>query len=356
MCVFLLNATIFGRNGRFCARAFTIHTASLRLPIRSVRREMTSHYSTSNDETVVQDMLYRIRYVNNVPKQVEATLLHFSVDGIHLGQVTPDTAELLTSVQPNGKPVFEYKNNDKEKFLTLSKAAGDTCESRTAAVEKVMLDLRDQGKVTGWRDEHYPISHGFYEEPVFSMERAAVPLVGAMEYGVHINGLVKQEDGSTKMWIARRAADKSKYPGMLDHVVAGGQPVGMGLLDNVVKECMEEAGIPEDMTRAGIQEAGAISYRSHVKSKDAITRAVLFCYDLELPASFQPVPSDGEVEEFFLWTMDEVKASMSRDFPDPIKPNCYPVFVDYLLRTGHISGDTPGYLDVLRELRSGDCY
>ena len=55
------------------------------------------------------------------------------------------------------------------------------------------------------------------------------------------------------MWMARRSPTKSKYPNMLDHIVAGGQPVGIGLMDNVVKECMEEAGIPEDVTRAGIR-------------------------------------------------------------------------------------------------------
>jgi len=356
MSVFLLTGTTRLGRQSFGARAFTakmpIKNRAVPCPSSSLR-EMSSHaIPKCSDETVVQDMLYRIRQVNVMPPDVECQLLDFSVDGIHLGEVTPNTADLLVEVGP----VFEYKASEGKKFLTLSEAAGTTCDSRTDAVETVMLKLRDRGIVTGWRDEQYPISRGFYEEPVFSMERAAVPLVGAMEYGVHINGLVKQDDDSLKMWMARRAPDKSKYPGMLDHVVAGGQPVGMGLLDNVIKECMEEAGIPEDVTRAGIQAAGAISYRSYVASKDGITRAVLFGYDLELPPSFQPVPTDGEVEEFFLWSMDEVKASMAPDFSDPIKPNCYPVIIDYLLRVGEVSPEAPGYLDVLRELRSGDCF
>jgi hypothetical protein len=38
--------------------------------------------------------------------------------------------------------------------------------------------------------------------------------------------------------------------------------------------------------------------------------------------------------------------------PIPSSPNCYPVIIDYLLRKGHVSPDVPGYLDVLRELRS----
>ena len=71
-------------------------------------------------------------------------------------------------------------------------------------------------------------------------------------------------------------------------------------MDNVIKECMEEAAIPEKVTRAGIRPVGAISYSTYVQSQDAVSRAVLFCYDLWLPKSFQPVPADGEVHEFFL--------------------------------------------------------
>jgi hypothetical protein len=217
-----------------------------------------------------------------------------------------------------------------------------------------MERLREDSIVKGWRDELYPVTTSFYTPPVFVMERAAVPLLGAMEYGVHINGLVKDGE-ETKMWIARRSPTKSKYPGMLDHIVAGGQPVGIGLMDNVIKECLEEANIPEELTRAGIQAAGAISYETYTPSNDLVSRAVLFNYDLYLPEDFRPTPVDGEVDEFFLWSIDQVKESLDPEFHDPIKPNCYSVIVDYLLRLGHLSPDIPGYLDVLSELRSGDC-
>ena len=36
---------------------------------------------------------------------------------------------------------------------------------------------------------------------------------------------------------------KSTWPGMLDHIVAGAIPYGVSVLENVVKECEEEAGI-----------------------------------------------------------------------------------------------------------------
>ena len=123
----------------------------------------------------------------------------------------------------------------------------------------------------------------------------------------------------------------------------------------------KEAGISEDVTRKVIKPGGAVSYEVFETGEDddivdgIISRAVLFCYDLELPNDFVPVAVDGEVDEFFVWGLDEVKASMVKDYHDPFKPNCYLVIIDHLLRKGYISPETPGYLDILRELRSGYC-
>ena len=115
------------------------------------------------------------------------------------------------------------------------------------------------------------------------------------------------------------------------------------------------------MTRKRIKAGGAISYEVFEPGEDedvvdgTISRSTLFCYDLELPSDFVPVAVDGEVDDFFVWGLDEVKASMMSDYHDPIKPNCYPVIIDYLLRKGHLSPEVPGYLDILRNLRGGFC-
>ena len=314
-------------------------------------RSLGTSSVTSDAVQLMEDILYRVRDVNQMPEGFQP--MEFQVGGVVLGKVHPENAKLLCSIlNDNRMPVFKTEKES----LTLTEVAGSTFDTRTSAVAEIMEKLRDQGVVTGWRDEQYPVTTSFYDEPVFAMERSAVPLLGTIEYGVHINGLVRDEsDGSVKMWMARRAADKSKYPGMLDHIVAGGQPVGLSLMENVIKECMEEASIPEDVTKAGIRPAGAVSYETYSRRTDTITRAVLFNYDLYLPPDFIPKPMDGEVEEFFLWSVDEILESMAKDYPDPIKPNCYAVIIDYLLREGHLSPEIPGYLDVLRELRNGDC-
>jgi hypothetical protein len=126
----------------------------------------------------------------------------------------------------------------------------------------------------------------------------------------------------------------------------------------VRSECQEEAGIPDELTKRGIKAIGAVSYETVEPSLwegSLLTRMVLFNYDLKLPPDFKPKAVDGEVEEFLQWDVQEQFASMAKDYHDPMKPNCYLCVIDYLLREGHISPEAPGYLDVLRELRSGDC-
>jgi 8-oxo-dGTP pyrophosphatase MutT (NUDIX family) len=311
---------------------------------KAMTRLASSRTSSATSETeVMQDIIYRIRQINDAPP---LKYRNFVVDGQLLGKVSPRISNVLLETQI-------FVENDSQSLTLSHSKAGNSCESRSAAVASVMQSLRDCGMIHGWRDELYPIASGFYHAPIFLMERAAVPLLGGLEYGVHINGLVRQVDNTEKMWIGRRSAQKSKYPSMLDHVVAGGQPAGLSLMENVLKECEEEAGIPPDLVKAGLQAAGAISYEHF--DGNVVSRAVLFCYDLYLPDSFIPIPTDGEVKNFFLWDMAQIKASFHPDFPDPIKPNCYPVIADYLIRKGFLDPDTVGYLDVLRELRSGEC-
>ena len=86
-----------------------------------------------------------------------------------------------------------------------------------------------------------------------------------------------------------------------------------------------------------------------------MSRVVLFCFDLMLPSDFIPTANDGEVESFFTWSLEDIAQSMHPDYHDPIKPNCYPVIIDYLLRSGAISPDSPKYLEIVRRLRSAPC-
>ena len=223
--------------------------------------------------------------------------------------------------------------------IALAEGLADPA-SRTSA----MADVR--GLISGWRDEPYAVCEDWGTAPLFQMERAAVPLFGTLGYGVHMNGFVRDGD-RLKMWVGKRAMTKPTGPGKLDQLVAGGLPAGIGVMDNLIKECVEEAGIPEDIARRA-RPVGAMSYCT--ERPEGLRRDVLFNYDLELPADFVPHNTDGEVEEFYLWSMDQVMDTVreSEDF----KFNCGVVVIDFLVRRGFIGPDHSDYLEIQRGLHT----
>jgi len=291
--------------------------------------------------------LERVREVNNLGEGRETLLRGFrrlTVDGAALGLVSPALAPLLLEDRHGG--VFR---EDGPGGLTLDPALAGP-EARTAAVDRVLRALRAEGALEGWREERYPVLGSFGEPPAFLLERAAAAAFGIKAYGVHVNGYVRGADGRERLWVARRSAAKPTWPGMLDHLVAGGQPHGVSPMENVVKECQEEASIPEALARTA-RPVGAVAYET--LGPRGVGRDVLFCFDLELPESFVPVPQDGEVDEFMLLDVSDA-AALVRDTRQ-FKPNCNLVVIDFLVRHGHISPEEPGYLDLLRALRGGDC-
>jgi isopentenyldiphosphate isomerase len=228
--------------------------------------------------------------------------------------------------------------------VRLSDRLGDF-KSRSEALDEVVRALEAERVIKGRRDEYYPISTSFTAEPLARIERAAIPPFGLRAYGVHMNGFVRKADG-IHMWIGRRAKGKHTYPGMLDNTVAGGQPMGIGLLDNLVKECKEEAAIPEKLARRAVP-IGAITYC--MEAEDGLKPDVQFCYDLELPLDFTPRNTDGEIDEFMLWPIDKV-AAIVRDTSE-FKFNCNLVIIDFLVRHGLIPPEHPDYLEIGRGLR-----
>lgn len=226
-------------------------------------------------------------------------------------------------------------------------AAGlDDYESRSAAVEPVLRALADDGVIAGWRGEPYPVGGQWGGPHAFEIERAAAPFLGCRAYGVHVNGFVRGAAGP-KMWIATRAADRPVCPGELDNMIAGGQPAGIGLKENVVKEAGEEAGVPARLAEAAVP-VGAITYT--MENDLGLKPDMMFCWDLELPADFQPVNTDGEVAEFRLLPAERVMEIV--DTSDDFKFNCNLVIVDFCIRHGVLPPEHPDYEAILRGLRS----
>lgn len=261
--------------------------------------------------------------------------LTFDVAGRAVGRVDRDFAAMLRA-HPT---VFRVG----AETVALDPALADF-ESRSRAVEAVLRHLAEDGLIAGWRDEAYPVAESFSRPALMRMERAAIPFFGVPAYGVHLNGIVRTDNG-LGMWIAFRSPDKPTFPGMLDNMVAGGQPIGLGLVENLIKECWEEASVPAELA-ATARPVGAVSYCMAVEMGLKPDR--LFNFDLDLPADFVPVPRDGEIARFELWPIEEVAARVrgTADF----KPNCNLTVIDFLIRHGVIAPDDPDYLEIVAGL------
>ena len=221
----------------------------------------------------------------------------------------------------------------------------ESYEDRTAAVDMVVRALFEDGVLTGWRGEPYPVGGQWGGPHAFEVERAAAPFFGARAYGVHINGYVRKENG-LHMWIARRADDRPVCPGQFDNMIAGGQPVTLSLKENVIKEAGEEAGVPPDLAATALP-TGAITYCA--ESDIGLKPDIMFCWDLELPADFMPLNADGEIAEFRLLPAAEVMEIVDTTFD--FKFNCNLVIVDFCIRHGILPPEHPDYETILKGLR-----
>lgn len=261
--------------------------------------------------------------------------LPLRVDGVRLGRIEKQIAERLRGFAD----VFRVFADAVDLVPGLI-----GFDDRTQAMARALVTLRDEGLIKGWRNEPYPVAQSFSSPSLFVVERAAVPLLGVKGYGVHVNGYVV--DGKTvRLWVGRRSLTKPTGPGKLDQLVAGGQPAGISIADNLIKECAEEAAIPKAIA-ANAVAVGTVSYLT--ERPEGLRDDVLFNYDLELPPDFQPVNADGEVAAFYLWPIERVIETLERS--DEFKFNSGLVVIDFLVRRGFIGPERPDYVDIVEGL------
>jgi 8-oxo-dGTP pyrophosphatase MutT (NUDIX family) len=266
-----------------------------------------------------------------------AHFLPFRVDGSEVGWIAPSLAGRLAEFPD----VFTVGGRGVDLAPGLP-----GFEARGRAVARVTRTLAADGLISNWRDEPFPVATGFTEPALFTIERAAVALFGIRAYGVHLNGYVRGPGGAMDLWIGRRAATAGLAPGKLDNMVAGGLPHGLGIEENLIKECAEEAAIPADMARRA-EPVGEVSYT--LETDGGLRRDTLFCFDLELPGDFRPRNTDGEVAAFMRWPVERVAALV--DGGDDFKFNCNLVIIQFLLRHGFIGPEHEDYRTLREALR-----
>jgi len=220
--------------------------------------------------------------------------------------------------------------------------------ARTQAMCQAVEALRQAGALPAPKGEDYAVVTAWGQEEVLRLDRNMVSAFGVQAFGVHLNGFVRGQDG-LKLWIGTRSSTKPVAPGKLDNMVAGGQPAGLTLAENLRKEAAEEADIPAILADQAVA-VGAITYVT--EGELGLKPDTLFVYDLEVPADFTPRNTDGEIDSFALMDVAEV-AEIVRT-TDRFKFNVNLVLIDFLIRHGILRpDDEPDYLALVRGLRGG---
>ncbi len=245
----------------------------------------------------------------------------FLVAGVQVGWITHERVRALKDF---GKVFVAAKGG-----IALNPKL-KTPKARTQAVKDIAAQLRKTGHFPGLRKELYAVKNRWSESEYFQMDRGLVPAFGVRAYGVHVNGFVKKKDG-LHLWIGTRATDRMIEPGKLDNMVAGGQPAGLSLIKNVIKECAEEAAIGAARARTA-KPASVITYAC--ERDDGLRADTLFCFDLEMPSRAKPKPSE-EIVGFELMPIREALRLVRTT--NRFKFNVGLVIVDFAIRNGLIT-------------------
>lgn len=255
------------------------------------------------------------------------------VEGHKVGWIRHDFAEQLGRFPE----VFRVERDG----VRLSEALR-TPAARSEAVQAVMDALGHRRRL-----EPYPVATGFGAAELLRIDRGVVAFFGVRAYGLHVNGYVRDGDGGYSLWIGKRAADKAVAPGKLDNMIAGGQPAGLSLADNLRKEAKEEADLADRLIDR-CRPAGALTYC--FENDKGLKPDTLFIYDLELPPDVIPRNTDGEIEDFRLMPVAEAAERVRSG--DDFKFNVNLVVTDFLIRHGLLDPDRePDYLEIVAGLR-----
>lgn len=257
-----------------------------------------------------------------------AQFLPFYTGNVRVGWVRRDFAEQLQVYED----VFWFDADAVHLHRDL-----DDFDARTQAISAVVEDLHNRGVIGPLLGEIYPVTASHMASPEFLIDRTVASYFGTRTFGQHLNGYVGQGD-QLRMWVGRRAQHRGYEPGKLDQLAAGGFPYAVSAMDNLRKECQEEAGMPASLADQAVA-TGAIT--CCYENQRGVKPETLYCYDLQVPEDFIPVCTDEEVDEFLLMPIQEV-AELVHD-TDQFKLNCNLVVIDFLIRHGYLTAEDRDY-------------
>ena len=239
---------------------------------------------------------------------------------------------------------------DHEKRL-LSLLSPPDFQERTNLMNTTLRSEHVKGNIDAlrkWADELFPV-YSSTGEHVLDMDGCGVDLFGIVNFAVHLLAYVNTKEG-IRFWVPRRSKTKMSYPGMLDNTVGGSLSSGERPIGCIVREAAEEGAIPEEYTRKNIISCGTLSYQMSLTDdgRPGCQHQVQYLYEMELTEDIVPKPFDGEVEEFTLKSLDEVRyALMHGEF----KLNCGMTWMAYLVRHGIVNAENePNLVEICSRL------
>ncbi len=328
---------------------------NFRQKIIKLQQYTTKTSSSSNTYVLSQlemnKLISKVKILNNINNDMLSLQFEeFYIKNQLIGYVPNNVIKSLLSLKES-KQIFNYSNN--KLIFNDEIIAYNKLHHYSELFNNINKQLYNQNIIKGkWNNELLPISSSYYdEEPLLLVERVCYPYYGIKAYGVHVNGYISENNNNipSHLWIGKRSSTKSTYPSLLDHIVAGGQPYGSSLLENVIKECDEEANIDKNLVLDNIKSSGYVSYQ-YMDDNNNLKRDILFCYDLKLPLDFVPIPKDNEVESFRLLPVHEILNIILNT--NEFKPNVNLVIIDFFIRHGVISNMSHDYLYLCNMLRN----
>ncbi|KAI6087831.1 NUDIX domain-containing protein [Hypoxylon rubiginosum] len=189
--------------------------------------------------------------------------------------------------------------------------------------------------------------------PLVRLQRAAAGLFGIARRSAHLIMYTRTPEGQIKIWVQRRSAHLSTYPGKLDSTVADGLYADESPFQCIMHEADDKASLPQSLVRRQVRSCGAITYTctSDVGSgfeAEAMISNILYVYGMEVDHTVIPKPKNKKVDEFNLWSVQQIKNAL---FRGEFKTNCVLVMIDFFIRHGIINDtNEPDYLEIISRL------
>lgn len=257
---------------------------------------------------------------------------YFQVKGI----VQPIGYVHISVVRAISWPIYWVIDWD---IRTLTLTEGTNPLERSQLMKDTLWKASVEGSVPRlrrWHNEVGPV-YASNNEYVMEMDVSGTGIFGVLSYGVMLTGWIT-ESQQRKYWVPRRSKSKVSHPGMLDNFVSGTLRANERPIDCMVREVFEETGLPEEYVRRRLVPCGTVTYHM-TKDSDgtpSVQPHVQYVYEIETEPPQKPIPNDGEVECFYLMTVDEVRNALANE---EFKPNTGMTWLAHFIRHGYVNSE-----------------